>query len=72
MLEIKYLIISGLREIQEDETEPAKSCEVPQSVENGKDFQTTQRVESENEGAQDGTEDTETKTNTETFDPSVP
>ena len=57
---------------ERDEIEPAKSCEVPQSVENGKDFQPTQRVEGENEGAQDGAEDTKTKTNTETFDPSVP
>ena len=70
VLEIKYHIITGSGKYRK--IEPAKSCEVPQSVEDGKDFQTTERIESENEGAQDGAEDTETKTNTETFDPSVP
>lgn len=51
---------------------PSQGGEVPESVENCEDFETTERVESEYERAEDRAEDAETKTQAEAFYPRTP
>ena len=51
---------------------PSQGGEVPESVENSEDFETTERVESEYERAQDRAEDPETETQAEAFYPRTP